>query len=433
VDQSAELAHQSNDSSFEDIWSELVWRGLVYVSTDEDALRGALNSGPVTFYCGFDPTAPSLHLGNLVQLLTMRRLQLAGHRPLALVGGSTGLIGDPKPSAERTLNTKETVAEWVGHLSRQVSQYLSFDGDNAVRLVNNLDWTAPLSAIDFLRDIGKYFRVGAMLKREAVAARLNSDEGISYTEFSYQILQGLDFLELYRAYGCTLQTGGSDQWGNLTSGTELIRRAEHATAHAIGTPLVTNSDGTKFGKTEGNAIWLDPALTSPYAMYQFWLNTDDADVVFRLKVFTFLHRDRIEELERAVAEGPFRREAQRVLADEVTRLVHGAAATEAAIAASLALFGQGELSDLSPAVLESALQELPTTEAGRDTTVAQALVETGLTASLGEARRAVAQGGVYLNNAKVADADQPVSGSLIDDRLAVLRRGKKTLAGVFVR
>ncbi len=433
MDQSVELAHQSNDSSFEDLWSELVWRGLVYVSTDEDALRESLNSGPITFYCGFDPTAPSLHLGNLVQLLTMRRLQLGGHRPLALVGGSTGLIGDPKPNAERTLNTKETVAEWVGYLSGQVSQFLSFEGDNAVRLVNNLDWTEPLGAIDFLRDIGKYFRVGTMLKREAVAARLNSDEGISYTEFSYQILQALDYLELFRAYGCTLQTGGSDQWGNLTSGTELIRRAEHATAHAIGTPLITNSDGTKFGKSEGNAIWLDATLTSPYAMYQFWLNSDDADVISRLKVFTFLHRSRIEELQRSVAEEPFKREAQRVLAYEVTRLVHGPKATDAAIAASLALFGQGELQALAPDDLESAMNELPTVEAVASTSVAQALVDSGLTSSLGEARRAVTQGGIYLNNAKVEDADQPIAVSLIDGRMAVLRRGKKTLAGIFVR
>jgi len=265
----------ANDPTFDNVWDELVWRGLVHVSTDPEALRALLGGDPITYYCGFDPTAPSLHLGNLVQLLLLRRLQLAGHRPLGLVGGSTGLIGDPRPTAERTLNTRETVAEWVAKLRAQVERFLSFDGENAARIVNNLDWTAPLSAIDFLREVGKHYRVGTMLKKDAVAARLNSDAGISYTEFSYQILQGMDFLELYRQYDCVLQTGGSDQWGNLTSGTDLIHRVEGVSAHAIGTPLITNSDGTKFGKSEGNAIWLDAEMCSPYRMYQFWLNTDD--------------------------------------------------------------------------------------------------------------------------------------------------------------
>lgn len=291
------------DPTFENVWDELVWRGLVHVSTDQEALRALLAGDPITYYCGFDPTAPSLHLGNLVQLLTLRRIQLAGHKPLGLVGGSTGLIGDPRPTAERTLNTRETVAEWVDRLRAQVERYLSFEGDNAARIVNNLDWTAPLSAIDFLREVGKHFRVGTMLKKDAVAARLNSDEGISYTEFSYQILQGMDFLELYRQYDCVLQTGGSDQWGNLTSGTDLIRRSEGASAHAIGTPLITNSDGTKFGKSEGNAIWLDPSMCSPYRMYQFWLSTADADVIERLKVFTFLSRAEIEEYAALVESG----------------------------------------------------------------------------------------------------------------------------------
>ncbi|WP_369960686.1 tyrosine--tRNA ligase [Leifsonia sp. EB34] len=426
------LSAQTNDPSFDDVWDELKWRGLVHVSTDEAALKTLLAGDPITYYCGFDPTAPSLHLGNLVQLLTMRRLQLAGHKPLGLVGGSTGLIGDPRPTAERTLNTKETVAEWVGYLQQQVSRFLSSEGDNAVRLVNNLDWTAPLSAIDFLRDIGKHFRVGTMLKKDAVAARLNSDEGISYTEFSYQILQGLDFLELYRQYGCVLQTGGSDQWGNLTSGTDLIRKVEGVHAHAIGTPLILNADGTKFGKSEGNAIWLDPSLTSPYRIYQFWLNADDADVIDRLKVFTFLHREEIERLERAVAEEPFRREAQRRLAYEVTALVHGVEATEAVIAASEALFGQGDLAEQDRGTLESALRELPNTTTASSTTIAQALVDTGLTKSLGEARRAVAQGGVYVNNAKVEDAESPVGEHLLPGGMVVLRRGKKTLSGVFV-
>ncbi|MFT2708756.1 tyrosine--tRNA ligase [Clavibacter zhangzhiyongii] len=427
----APLTVQRNDPSFADVWEEIVWRGYVHVSTDQEALRSLLAGPPITYYCGFDPTAPSLHLGNLVQLLLMRRLQLAGHRPLGLVGGSTGLIGDPRPTAERTLNTPEVVADWVTRLQAQVSSILSAEGDNALRIVNNLDWTAPLSAIDFLREVGKHFRVGTMLKKDAVSARLNSDEGISYTEFSYQILQGLDYRELFRTHGCVLQTGGSDQWGNLTSGTDLIRRSERATVHAIGTPLITNSDGTKFGKSEGNAVWLDPELTSPYAFYQFWLNTDDADVIHRLRIFTFLDRARIEELARAVESEPFRREAQRTLAWEVTSLVHGAGATESAIAAAQALFGQGELAALDERTLLGVLGELPTAQVATGTTVIQALLDTGLVSSAGEARRAITQGGVYVNNVATTDA-----GAVLDDllhgRFAVLRRGKKTLAGVTV-
>src|SRR5690554_6146742 len=429
---SAALTSQRNDDSFADIWDELVWRGHIHVSTNEAELKQLLAGPPIVYYCGFDPTAPSLHLGNLVQLLVMRRLQLAGHKPLGLVGGSTGLIGDPKPTAERTLNDAKTVAEWVGYLQGQVSRFLSFEGENAARLVNNLDWTSGLSAIDFLRDIGKYFRVGTMLKKDAVSARLNSSEGISYTEFSYQVLQGYDFLQLSRQYGCVLQTGGSDQWGNLTSGTDLIHKADGGSAHAIGTPLVTNSDGTKFGKSEGNAIWLDPKLTSPYAMYQFWLNTDDADVISRLKVFTFLSRAEIERLEDAVASEPFKRQAQRTLANEVTSLVHGDDATAAAVAAAQALFGQGDLSALDESTLESAIAELPTAHAEATSSIAQLLVDAGLTTSLGESRRAIDQGGVYLNNEKVTDAAETVAGRLLHGRIAVLRRGKKTLAGVVV-
>jgi tyrosyl-tRNA synthetase len=426
------LALQANDPTFADVWEEISWRGLVHVSTDETALRELLAGDPITYYCGFDPTAASLHLGNLVQLLLMRRLQLAGHRPLGLVGGSTGLIGDPRPTAERTLNTPEVVNEWVGYLQAQVTRFLSAEGNNAVTLVNNLDWTAPLSAIDFLRDIGKYYRVGTMLKKDAVSARLNSDAGISYTEFSYQVLQGMDFLELFRSHGCVLQTGGSDQWGNLTSGTDLIHRAEGTSVHAIGTPLITNTDGTKFGKSEGNAVWLDPALTSPYAMYQFWLNTDDADVIARLKIFTFLTRVQIEALAELVATEPFKREAQRTLAFEVTSLVHGVTATDAAIQATQALFGQGDLADLDPDTLESALRALPNTTTFPQAQVMQLLVDTGLTKSLGEARRAIGQGGVYLNNIKVTDEAATVEGSVLPGGVAVLRRGKKTLAGVFV-
>ena len=421
------------DDSFGTLWDELQWRGLVHVSTDAEALRDVLAGDPITYYCGFDPTAPSLHLGNLVQLLLMRRLQLAGHRPLALVGGSTGLIGDPRPTAERQLNDRETVAEWVGYLQQQVSRFLSADGPNAVTLVNNLDWTAGLSAIDFLRDVGKYFRVGTMLKKDAVAARLNSDAGISYTEFSYQILQGYDFLELYRQHGCILQTGGSDQWGNLTSGTDLVHKAEGVSVHAIGTPLITNSDGTKFGKSEGNAIWLDARMCSPYAMYQFWLNTDDADVVERLKVFTFLTRDEIEHYAQLVADEPFRRAAQRRLAYEVTGLVHGEDAVRAAIAASSALFGQGDLAELDAATLRAAVAELPGAEVSADETVVSALVATGLCSSASDARRAIAQGGVSLNNAKVESDDQLLGEPALAGGLAVLRRGKKTLAGLRYR
>lgn len=418
------------DSSFDSLWDELIWRGLVHVSTDPEALREALDGEPITYYCGFDPTAPSLHLGNLVQLLLMRRLQLAGHRPLALVGGSTGLIGDPRPTAERQLNDRETVAEWVGYLQQQVSRFLSADGDNAVTLVNNLDWTAGLSAIDFLRDIGKYFRVGTMLKKDAVAARLNSDAGISYTEFSYQILQGYDFLELHRQHGCILQTGGSDQWGNLTSGTDLVHKALGVSVHAIGTPLITNSDGTKFGKSEGNAIWLDAAMCSPYAMYQFWLNTDDADVIDRLKVFTFLDRAEIERYEKLVAEEPFRRAAQRRLAFEVTGFVHGEDAVRAAVAASAALFGQGDLASLDAATLRAAVAELPGAEVSADTTVVAALVESGLCSSASDARRAIAQGGVSVNNVRVDAEDAHLRDAALAGGVAVLRRGKKTLAGL---
>lgn len=421
----------ANDPTFDNVWDELLWRGLVHVSTDQDELRELLSGESIVFYCGFDPTAPSLHLGNLVQLLTMRRLQLAGHRPLGLVGGSTGLVGDPRPTAERTLNTRETVAEWVASLRAQVERFLSFEGENAARIVNNLDWTAPLSAIDFLREIGKHFRVGTMLKKDAVSARLNSEAGISYTEFSYQILQGMDYLELHRQYGCVLQTGGSDQWGNLTSGTDLVRKVEGVSVHAIGTPLITNSDGTKFGKSEGNAIWLDAEMCSPWVMYQFWLNTDDRDVIERLKVFTFLSRAEIDEYAHLVEEEPFRRAAQKRLAREVVTTVHGAETTESVIAATEALFGQGDLTGLDAAVLRTALQELPHATVAAGSSVVEALTATGLSSSLSDARRAIAQGGVSLDGAKVAGDDAVVEGTL-PGGVSVLRRGKKTLAGLFL-
>jgi tyrosyl-tRNA synthetase len=425
------LANQSNDSSFKGLWEELQWRGLIALSTDEKELSKKLNSDKLTFYIGFDPTAPSLHLGNLVQLLVMRRLQLAGHNPIVLIGGSTGLVGDPRPTAERTLNTKETVSEWVEKLSKQASRFLDFGGKSPAVLVNNLDWTSPLSAIDFLREIGKHFRVGKMLSKEAVSARLNSEHGISYTEFSYQILQGYDFLELFRRHDCTLQIGGSDQWGNLTSGSDLIHKVEGKSVHLMATPLITNSDGKKFGKSEGNAVWLDADLTSPYAFYQFWLNVEDADVVDRLKVFTFLSKAEIEALAQQVATAPHLREAQRALALEVTSLVHSPEAANGAIQASKALFGQAELTELSETDLLSALAELPSTKAAKGASIAQLLVETGLEASVSAARRAIKEGGVYLNNEKVTD-----EGALFEQVLvgncAVLRRGKKTLAALYL-
>jgi tyrosyl-tRNA synthetase len=432
VTDSTVLARQANDQTFPTLWDELQWRGLVHVSTDATELKALFEGPPITYYCGFDPTAPSLHLGNLVQLLLLRRIQLKGHNPLGLVGGSTGLVGDPKPTAERTLNDRETVAEWVGYLGAQISKFLDFYGKNPARLVNNLDWTQPMSAIDFLREIGKHFRVGTMLKKDAVSARLNSEAGISYTEFSYQVLQALDFLELYRQYGCVLQTGGSDQWGNLTSGTDLIHKVEGVSAHAIGTPLITNSDGTKFGKSEGNAVWLDPNLTSPYAMYQFWLNTLDADVIDRLKVFTFLSRAEIEALAAQVESEPAKREAQRTLAWQVTSLVHGDSAADAVVAASAALFGNGDLFALDADTVAGATAELPQATVRADTLVTAALVESGLCSSASDARRAIQQGGVAINNEAVTAETDVVGDRTLAGGVSIIRRGKKTLAALVV-
>ncbi|HKG50085.1 MAG TPA: tyrosine--tRNA ligase [Actinomycetales bacterium] len=413
-----------------DILDELHWRGLVAQATDEAALREALAAGPVTYYCGFDPTAPSLHMGNLVQLITMRRLQNAGHRPIALVGGSTGLIGDPKPTAERTLNSPETVASWVETLREQVSRFLRPDGPNPVEVVNNLDWTAPLSALDFLRDIGKHFRVNRMLAKEAVSARLDSQDGISYTEFSYQILQGMDFLELYRKYGCVLQLGGSDQWGNLTAGVDLIHRVEQVSVHALTTTLITKSDGTKYGKTEGGGtVWLDAEMMSPYAFYQFWLNAEDSQVGRLLRVFTFRSREEIEALEQATRERPQAREGQRVLAADVTTLVHGERATEQAIAASQALFGRGALTELDEQTLRDATAELARATVGVGTPVVEAFVAAGLAPSRSGARRTISEGGAYINNTKVDDVDAVLAADqLLHGRYVVLRRGRKALA-----
>src|SRR5215472_6993858 len=345
-----------DDTSVTDILDELSWRGLLALSTDEDELRKAFRLGMVTFYCGFDPTAAGLHIGNLVQLLTMRRIQDAGHRPIGLVGGATGLIGDPSgKSAERVLNPRELVASWVERIRAEVERFLDFGpGPTGALMVSNLDWTQDLSALDFLRDVGKHFPVNRMLARESVKARLEAG-GISYTEFSYQILQAYDYLELYRRHGCTLQLGGSDQWGNLVAGADLIKRVEGTSVHALATPLITRPDGTKYGKTEGDAVWLSPELMSPYRFYQFWINRSDAEAGGLLRVFTFRSREEIEELDRQVRERPAAREAQRVLAGDVTTLVHGAEECAKAVAASRALFGQGELADLDEPTLAAAL------------------------------------------------------------------------------
>jgi tyrosyl-tRNA synthetase len=431
-----------------DIIDDLAWRGLIALSTDLDDLCQALDAGPVTCYGGFDPTAPSLHIGNLVLLLTMRRLQLAGHRPIGLVGGATGLIGDPSgKSAERVLNPREVVAGWVERISGEVRQFLDFEpGPAGAVIVSNLDWTGELSALDFLRDIGKHFPVNQMLSREVVRARLETG-GITYTEFSYQILQANDFLELHRRYGCSLQLGGSDQWGNLVSGVDLIRRVTGDTVHALATPLITKPDGTKYGKSESDAVWLSPELLSPYAFYQFWLHRTDAEVPSLLRVFSFRSRAEIEELERETVTRPAARTAQRLLADELTTLVHGVSERAQAVAASEALFGQGDLARLDAGTLAAALAEVPSVTLDSGGPAAQArpgpaalppvadlLAATGIVPSKSAARRAIAEGGAYLNNVKVTAADAvPSADDLLHGRFLVLRRGKRTVGGVEVR
>ncbi|WP_038104637.1 tyrosine--tRNA ligase [Tropheryma whipplei] len=461
------------------VWDELLWRGLVCVSTDQGALKELLDGPPIRFYCGFDPTAPSLHVGNLAQILIMRRLQLAGHRPIALVGGSTGLIGDPRPGGERQLHSHEQVQEWVRALQQQLSRFLDFKGAAAAVLVNNLDWTKSLTTLDFLRELGKHFRVNAMLKKDAVAARLSSTEGISYTEFSYQILQSLDFRQLYLDYKCVLQIGGSDQWGNITSGVDLIRKTEGAGVHAFGSPLLTASDGSKFGKTEGNAIWLDADLTSPWSFYQFFLNSDDADIPRLLRVFTFFTRSEIEDLNRSVRENASARLAHRHLAYSVTRLVHGADVADQVLLACSVLFGDGgalgktqtglpridsdTLNDSSgvttikaqdntytpyspegvrfagtfpvdPRFLRSILFELPNATVSAHDLITHILQKVGLCRSLSEARRLISQGGIYVNNIKVTCPDALLDSFLDNSmpiRAAILRKGKKHLAAVF--
>lgn len=412
-----------------DLIDELTWRGLIKQHTDLDALRRALNEGPLTFYCGFDPTAASLHHGHLVQLIMMRHLQLAGHHPIALVGGATGLIGDPRMTSERQLQDKETVAGWADRLQHQIERFLDFEGDNPARMVNNLEWTAPLSAIDLLRDLGKNFRMGTMLSKDAVARRLKSEEGISFTEFSYQILQANDYLQLYRKYGVTLETGGNDQWGNLVGGMDLIHKVEGKDVHVMTTPLITKSDGTKFGKSEGGAIWLDPEMFSPYAFYQFWLNTEDADVVNLLKVFTFLSREEIEALETETQQNPGKRAAQRALAEAVTTLVHGADQTERVKAASTALFGRGDLREVDGKTLVAATADLPRTQAVLgETNILHLLVDSGLEKGIGAAKRTVASGGAYLNNEKVEDESRVVTAAdVLPGGVVLFRKGKRQL------
>ena len=419
-----------------EVLDDLRWRGLIALSTDEAALRGALTAGSIVYYCGFDPTAASLHVGNLVQILTLRRLQVAGHHPLALVGGATGLIGDPSgKSAERGLNERAVVADWVERVRAQIEPYLDFTGTNAARMVNNLEWTAPLSAIDFLRDVGKHFPVNRMLGREAVSARL-AEGGISYTEFSYQVLQAMDYLELNRRYGCVLQSGGSDQWGNLTAGVDLIRRVTGTAVHAMATPLITKPDGTKYGKTAGAAVWLDPEMMSPYAFYQFFINREDAEVGKLLRVFSFRSREEIEELEKVTAERPAARTGQRALAEDLTSLVHGADELAAAEAASRALFGQGDLAALDDRTLAAALAEVPGTVVGGTELppVADLLADSGLVPSKSAARRVITEGGAYLNNVKVTSVDAtPDRADLLHGRWLVLRRGKRNVAAVEVK
>lgn len=412
---------------------ELTWRGFVAESTDVDALAAHLDSGPVTSYVGFDPTAASLHIGHLMQLLVARRFQEAGHRPILLVGGATGLIGDPKMTGERVMNETDVVHEWAERLRAQVSRFVSFEGSNAAIVENNYSWTSQMSALDFLREVGKHFSVNRMLARDVVARRLT--DGISYTEFSYVLLQSLDYRELYRRHGATLQTGAQDQWGNITAGIDYIRRTEGATVHGLVTPLLTKADGTKFGKTESGAVWIDPELTSPFAFHQFWLNAEDAKVIDYLKIFSWRSRDEIEELALETAQAPHKRAAQRALADDITDLVHGRPEREAAELAGRALFGRGDLAELPDSTLTAVMSEVQAAEIapidGQLPLVADVLAASGVVSSKSAARRAIAEGGAYLNNQKVTDVEARLSNDdLLAGRWVLLRRGKRTVGSV---
>lgn len=414
------------------IVDEIEWRGLINQSTDLDALRKETEA-PITLYCGFDPTGPSLHAGHLVPLLMLRRFQMAGHRPIVLAGGATGMIGDPRDVGERTLNTEDTVKDWAERIAGQLSRFVSFEGDNAALLVNNNDWTKDLSAIALLRDVGKHFSLSTMLGRETVKRRLESD-GISYTEFSYMLLQANDFVQLRREYDCVLQVGGGDQWGNLVAGVDLNRRMDGASVHALTVPLVTDSEGKKFGKsTGGGSLWLDPEMTSPYTWYQYFLNTADADVIRYLRWFTFLDQEELNRLEEEVAERPFKREAQRRLAQEMTDLVHGVAAREGAELAAQALFGKADLADLDEGTLAAAVSETGVFETTADeaATIVDLLVGSGLADSKGAARRSIKEGGVYVNNERIESEEwAPQDADFYFGTWLVLRRGKKNFAGV---
>ena len=418
-----------------DILADLQWRGLLAQTTDREALATALAAGPVTLYCGFDPTADSLHIGNAVPLLALRRFQLAGHKPIALAGGATGFIGDPSGrSAERNLATAEVIAGRVGRLRDQMETFLDFgDGPSDAVLADNLDWIGPMSVIDFLRDVGKHFPVNQMLARDSVSSRLEG-AGLSFTEFSYQLLQSLDMVELYRRYGCVLQVGGNDQWGNITAGLDLLRRTEQAGGHALTFPLVTDGSGNKIGKsTGGGNVWLDAAMTSPYALYQFLINVDDADVGVYLRLLTFVGQPEVEALDAATAERPAARAAQRRLAQEVVALVHSPGEVVRVQAASSALFGSGALTDLDEATLAAALAEAPsvTLEPGAGVPTVVDLLAEALSVSRSEARRAVKEGSAYLNNVKVTDEAQlPLEADWLHGRFLVLRRGKRSLAVV---
>ena len=423
----------STGAKVSNIWQDLQWRGLIAQSTDEKVLADLLNNQSITFYIGFDPTAPSLHLGNLMQILLAKRLQLAGHKPLALVGGATGLIGDPKDTGERNLNEEETVINWTENIAKQLVKYFDFFGDNKCDVVNNFDWTSKIDAISLLRDLGKHFSINRMLEREAVSARLNAS-GISYTEFSYAILQANDFLELFNKYNCVLQTGGSDQWGNITAGVDLVRRVKSKTVHALTTPLMVKADGTKFGKTEAGTVWLSPELTSPYSFYQFWLNTDDRDIATLLKYFSFASKEVIEDLIEKVRTDASSRSAQKYLAQELTTLVHSKEQCEQVILASQALFGQGELKDIDKNILVAALSEAGLTKIKLTTempNILDILQQTNLCESKSAAKRTVEEGGAYINNVRISDLNwTPTKTDLIHGSLLVVRRGKKVMAGV---
>ena len=423
----------STGAKVSNIWQDLQWRGLIAQSTDEKVLADLLNNQSITFYIGFDPTAPSLHLGNLMQILLAKRLQLAGHKPLALVGGATGLIGDPKDTGERNLNEEETVITWTENIAKQLVKYFHFFGDNKCDVVNNFDWTSKIDAISLLRDLGKHFSINRMLEREAVSARLNAS-GISYTEFSYAILQANDFLELFNKHNCVLQTGGSDQWGNITAGVDLVRRVKSKTVHALTTPLMVKADGTKFGKTESGTVWLSPELTSPYSFYQFWLNTDDRDIATLLKFFSFASKEVIEDLIEKVKTDASSRSAQKYLAQELTTLVHSKEQCYQVILSSQALFGQGELQDIDKNILVAALSEAGLTKIKLTTempNILDILQQTNLCDSKSAAKRTVEEGGAYINNVRISDLNwTPTKNDLIHGSLLVVRRGKKVMAGV---